>query len=196
MESLKHKAVVLFTGGLDSLACYYYAKEKLTTDITGLYVDLSTPYTDVELAAADVLCRDIGIELKVVPMQFMGELGDKVGHVQFRNLFLLEIAALYGDNIFFGMLHGELSEDKGWPFVRRMQDLFDSQTIENLYHAKSKIRIWAPFGNKTKTEVVKYLLDRGVTKTQLRQTVGCMKGTVCGQCPSCFNRWVSFETNS
>jgi 7-cyano-7-deazaguanine synthase len=188
------QVIVLFSGGLDSLACYYWAKERYK-DIMGLYVNLDTSYTIAEIVKAKKMCFDLNLDFKVVDMKFMGIFSDKVGHVPLRNIFLLEIAALYGNTILFGMLHGELSEDKGFPFLRRMQRLFDSQTKENLYHAKSKIELLAPFGNKTKTQVVKYLLDQKVTPFQLSETIGCLKGTVCGECPPCFNRWVAFENN-
>jgi len=199
---MENTTVVLFSGGLDSLACYYWAvdqrrREKpYSSTIVGLYVDLATPYSQVEMGVARDMCKSLGIKLNIVPMRFMGELSDKVGHVPLRNIFLLEIAALYGNKVMFGMLHGELSEDKGFPFLRRMQGLFDTQTIKNLYHDESKIKLYAPFGNKTKTDVVRFLLTHNVTSQQLRKTVGCLRGTVCGECPPCFNRWMAFENNT
>lgn len=191
-----YRSVVLFSGGLDSLACYHWAKNNINhIGILALYVDLGMPYNITEIAVANDIALQLKIVFKVIPMKFMEAFSDKACHVPFRNLFLLETAALYGDNILFGMLQGELSEDKGYPFVRQMQKLLDSQTKGNLYHPDHRVIIQAPFGKSTKTEVVSYLREQGVSSVGLSQTVGCMNGNVCGQCPPCFNRWIAFENN-
>lgn len=188
-----NKVVVLMSGGIDSLACYHYAQENYwDKEIIPLYVDANTKFSRIEIMAGMVLTNK---QLKVLPMQWLGQFEDKVGHLPFRNLFLLEAGALFGDIVLFGMLHGELSEDKGFPFIKRMNKLFATQTKKNLYHDDHTKKIIAPFGKSTKTEVVRWLRSRGIPRARLGMTVGCMNGTSCGQCPPCFNRWVAFANN-
>jgi 7-cyano-7-deazaguanine synthase in queuosine biosynthesis len=197
-SNLKSKCTVLFSSGIDSLACLLWAKEqygKFENDVTAMYVDMHTKYSSNELYAARWFMKKYKVNQHLVGMGMLGELEGGIGHIPMRNIFLLELAALYSDNIVFGMLKGELSEDKGPSFIRRMQKLFDSQTVSNLYHPKSKITIHTPFSKMTKTQVVSWLLSRGVTKEVLRKTIGCLNGNVCGDCVSCFNRWVAFENN-
>lgn len=195
LEIGKRKCIVLFSSGIDSLACLLWAKEqygKFQDDVTAMYVDIGTKYATIEIEAIKHL---LDFDYMFIDMLLLGKLEGSIGHIPMRNIFLLELAALYSDNIVFGMLKGELSEDKGPSFIRRMQKLFDSQTVGNLYHGKSKITIHTPFANMTKTEVVAWLLSRGVTKETLSKTIGCLNGVNCGQCISCFNRAVAFINN-
>ena len=196
--NLRSKCVVLFSSGIDSLACLLWAKENYTKfygDVTAMYVDMHTKYSNDEYEATRWFTQKNSIGLHLVGMPMLGELEGEKGHIPFRNIFLLELAALYSDNIVFGMLKGELSEDKSPRFIDLMHMLFDSQTQKNLYHGKSEIEIHTPFAKMTKTQVVAWLRSRGVTQTILSKTIGCLNGTNCGQCISCFNRWVAFENN-
>lgn len=192
---VKPKSIVLFSGGIDSLACLLWARTEFDEHTTALYVDLDTKYATEELHTVNMITNYFSIRSIQLGLYFLGSFEGDIGHIPMRNIFLLETAALYSDNIVFGMLKNELSEDKGPSFIRMMQRLFDSQTVKNIYHEQTKIKIHTPFSGMTKTQVVKWLLLKGVSEKILVETIGCLNGRACGQCISCFNRWVAFENN-
>lgn len=195
MAYMNYDACVLFSSGIDSLACLQWAI-KHYKNILALYVNTGVPYTVHELRAVGGIVDSImGLDYKIVDMPLLGAVTAETGHTPFRNIFFLEMAALYSRNVVFGMLYGEYSEDKSPAFIKRMQSLFDSQTKKNLYNTGEHIRIHTPFSKMTKTQVVKYLLDEGYKGTDFTNTVGCLQSRECGQCMSCFNRWVAFENN-
>lgn len=198
MENLK-KVVVLFSGGIDSLACLQWARLKFhhaTHEVVALYVNMNTCYSEKELQATELILEGMPlVNQEVMDLKFLGEYEGELGHIPMRNIFLLEAAALHGDDIIFGMLKGEASEDKNPAFIKLMQQLFNSQVKANLYNKGRSIHIHTPFDTSTKTRVVEWLLANEITRTQIGQTIGCLLGNCCGECPSCFNRWIALENN-
>jgi len=198
MANLISTATVLFSSGIDSLACAIWAKREYDY-VAGLYIDIGVPYTDHEIQACRKLSAQLHLPWELEHFPFLGFLSGSSGHVPFRNIFFLEMAALHPihtENVVFGMLQGEYSEDKSPAFVKRMQKLFDSQTAKNLYNKGSRIQIQTPFASFTKTQVVKWMLDTGVSVDMLKTTIGCLQSKACGQCMSCLNRWIAFENNN
>jgi len=187
-------ATVLFSGGIDSLACLEWARQRFGS-VTALYVNLDVSYSKYELGVCRSMVFGSNVRTEYIEFPELGKHEDALGHVPFRNIFFLEMAAMYSDNVVFVMLRGEYSEDKSPAFVKRMQSLFDSQTAANLYNSGERKIIHVPFAKKTKTQVVAWLLQQGYTRNDLRQTIGCLQGRACGQCMSCLNRWIAFENN-
>lgn len=192
-------AVVLFSGGIDSLGCLQWAVDKFQI-VTALYIDVGVSYSDLEISVVrDIIKLHRLRRLHVADMRFLGQRVGNIGHIPLRNTFFLEYASLFADNIVFGMLKGEMSEDKNPKYIRRMETLLNSQVVENLYNTtRRRIRIHTPFANKTKTDVVRYLRIQGCQR-DLEKTIGCINATTpmkaCGHCISCFNRWVALENN-
>lgn len=190
------KTVVLFSGGMDSLIHLHWALQDKSRDTVALYVDLGHKYVDTEVLQVEKLTHALGVKMykRYLPL---GDIEQTDGHISLRNLYLLELATIYGDDIVFGMLYHETSEDKNLKFVRRMQRLFNSQFSSKEFHdADRQIRILTPFSHFTKTEILIWFL-RGTLEDRealIRDTVSCYSPDGrCGRCMSCFNRWVAFE---
>lgn len=193
--------VVLFSGGLDSLACLHWAQgffDAAKYVMRPMYVDFGQQYANKEIVAAIRLCADQDLLLRVVRARnFLSE-NVVDAHIPMRNTFLLLMAsAMYpnSEGVVFGMLHGESCEDKNPYYVHLMQKLFDSQFGYSIYrHEKRKFEIYTPLASCTKTQVVKWLCDlETVSRTSLNNTIGCYssRDKNCGGCISCFNRWVA-----
>jgi hypothetical protein len=99
------------------------------------------------------------------------------------------------------MLKGEYPPDKNPVFVRRVQQLLDSQFQESIYQGRREFKIYTPFQHMTKTKMVEHYLH---SSKQLPDAVALLKKTqacykkdlpMCGECMSCFNRWVAFSLN-
>jgi 7-cyano-7-deazaguanine synthase in queuosine biosynthesis len=187
---------VLFSGGIDSLCCLRWAIDMFGKDaVQAVYFSHDCRYDMRQYHVAIKLAEQLEVKLWRISMYGLRE--DKQGHVPLRNLsFILELAreeACMG--VVFGMLQGEAPEDKNPKFVRRVQELLDSQFVANAYQEKRHFTIYTPFQYMTKAEMVKWYIQKyGVE--YIRDTVACFtqEGN-CGQCMSCFNRYIALERN-
>jgi 7-cyano-7-deazaguanine synthase in queuosine biosynthesis len=184
--------------------------------VKALYVDFGHRYAAKEKDAVTALLsyfRKEEVELITKEMHWLGEeFEDNTAFIPLRNLYLIQIASHYADNIVFGMLHGEQPPDKNPRFVARMERELNEQYAKSVYQEGRHVNIITPFRNKTKSEMVAWYLSHtwpddwrvmpepeGVklARKHLFQTVGCFEsgGGRCGICSSCFNRWVALTNN-
>lgn len=192
------KAVVFCSGGMDSFCHLHWAIQKWGKEnVVALFVDFNYSYVLKEFAVAQEICCALQVPLVVRSFDLHEQEDLKSHHLQMRNVFLLLLGSYYANNVVFGMLHNELSEDKNPRFVKRMQGLLDSQYVGNLYHQGRSLKIQVPFARYTKTQMVSWFLKNNGDKELLLKTVGCYSATQgqCGNCLSCFNRWLALENN-
>ena len=181
------KAVVLFSGGIDSLAALVwsikqYGKENTTT----LYVNLGHRYAQKEIKAATEITKRLGVNFEIVETHFVGKKEKEDAHIPWRNLFLILTACYYlpdegGDIIIQNVQVGETSiGDRTLWFNQSVEKLLSK--VEN-----KDVRVIAPFANYTKGQIVRWLLDNGIGKDILKLTVGCFSSEdgECGACPAC-----------
>jgi 7-cyano-7-deazaguanine synthase in queuosine biosynthesis len=191
---------VLFSGGIDSLIHLWWAEEKFgARQLRLIYFDAGQCYAKRELSYAERLAVLHGLKLDVIPLTALKE-DKKTGHIPMRNLlFLLHVAASTEpeyDGVVFGMLKAESSEDKNPAFIRRTQKLIDTQFAKTMYRAeKREFIIYTPFAGYTKTQMIRWYLQRDFPAYQLYETVACYtpQGEMCGECISCANRWLAFD---
>jgi 7-cyano-7-deazaguanine synthase len=201
MEQTNYKAIVLFSGGLDSFCALHWARDKWGADnVAALFLDFGHKYSLRECLTVGRFCDLLGAKLiqRNVPI---GDQEDPITyHLQLRNTFALLTASYYSNNIVFGTLYRELSEDCTPKFVKSIQNLLRSQYKANIFHDEKVMTIHTPFINTTKTEMVEwYLKEKGYLSQILLETISCYKatGTVkqCGQCASCLQRWIALANN-
>src|SRR4051812_16895884 len=100
MENIiNSEAVVLFSSGIDSLACLQWARLHFRS-VVGLYVNLHTKYSQEEMQRSMELCAQLNVQFSLAQLPLLGEFESKdgFGHIPMRNIFLLECAALCGYN--------------------------------------------------------------------------------------------------
>ncbi len=200
---------VLFSGGLDSLATTLVllnALDNPTNRLQLVYVDLGTPYSAGEKFATEVLAREFE------PIQFTApDLRDVGGYairhdspyIPYRNLFLaaacvahMEQQEMEGfDNdepytIWMGGLRDDNVADKTPEAFNSM-----SMCLSALHNRDVFVRsLW---WNHAKPEMVAEMHEaHGKQFVKLaRMSISCYRGDNCGECQSCFRKWIALEGN-
>jgi 7-cyano-7-deazaguanine synthase in queuosine biosynthesis len=192
------RITVLFSGGLDSLACLLWAIEKYgKNNVKVLFVNYRQPYADAEYRAVVEITSHLCISFEYQTLQLPFSIDKNNGHVPLRNTWLLMLAALNeeSEGVVLGMLRGESCEDKNPKYIALMQKFFDSQFQASIYRPTTrKFVVHTPFEQMTKTQVVAWLREHSADYL-ISQSVACFNGTRCGKCISCLNRWVALTNN-
>jgi len=209
------KAVVVFSGGIDSVSTCAYLKSKYELyGISFLYGQKATQ----EIKKAKTFAKILSLkEHKIVNIGFMKELYGNTNVltsskkkipgkfnysivVPIRNGIFLSIATAWAFSINASLVaYGAHTGDKNYPdcrptFSKKIESAFNQGEIDGI---KSKIRkrieIWSPYKAKLSK---KHLLKKGhsVLGNNIFNTWSCYKnGKVqCGKCESCNNRKIAF----
>ena len=217
------KALVLFSGGVDSTTCLAMAIDKYGNDkVVALSISYGQKHVK-EIEASDKIAEYYGVEHisidlskifeysdcsllsssdKEIPKdtyenQLKGTGGLPVStYVPFRNgLFLSSAAAIAlskdCDVIYYGA-HGDDAAGNAYPDC---SDEFNRAMGDAIYIGSGKqLRIYAPFVNKPKSDVVAEGLK---LKVPYELTWSCYEGKdkPCGVCGTCIDRRKAFEAN-
>ncbi|RLE25622.1 MAG: hypothetical protein DRJ65_07285, partial [Acidobacteria bacterium] len=165
----------------------------LGEDPTAIYFDINSPYREKEIAAIESL--EIPVAIKKVDL-IMPE--DRITPteqiIRGRNFILAALGAYFGNEVWLGALYGEIHNhmpDKS----NKFKDDFNA-IAEYVYHAYAA-RLVYPFEHMTKTEVVSWALENGITPERLMRTNTCYDPVEqrCGRCSTCFKRWTAMINN-
>ena len=188
-------AVILASGGLDSFLCWYIFRQ----DAVNVFVNIGQKYAKKEGQALRNLMRKIP-EFDVVEHagSLIGPLEDeKSGIIPNRNAELILSAAQYGERIYFGVIKDEINSDKSLEFIKAMEDVLNISNRKQYWTEGKTFKILTPTKEYNKTELIKIYLEKGGLVEHLELTVSCYSDTEhhCGDCPSCFKRWIAFKNN-
>ena len=173
---------MLYSAGIDSFASWRLL------GIMGIFFKCQGTQSR-ELDYVKKLNIDFGNPVRVIGKdKLYGERLD--GYVPYRNLlFLLWLNAMYPTtNIVINQVL-EWQTDKNKNFYRQVERLF--KKLNN-----SNAKIYAPFADLTKSQLVKLCLDNGVDKSEFEKySYSCLAGGEihCGKCSSCYNRYIAFR---
>ena len=201
---MEKELVILMSGGMDSVLAYYYAvKEKgyKPEDILALWFDIGHPYARKEEQVIDRLPFPVEkIRIDLIRDEFDNVPGKEDGKqiIPGRNLIFATIASSFGKRIWLMALDGERHKfakerDKSEKFFRDTTDLLTY--VFNI--SREETIIETPFENMTKAEVIAWALENDVPEEIIHLTSTCYDGEIrnCGECPSCFKRWVALTVN-
>jgi len=215
LELEMKKAIVVFSGGIDSISMCAYLKEKYELyGISFLYGQKANQEIKKAKAFAKILRLK---EHKIVNISFMKELygntnvltdskkkiPSKFNYsivVPIRNGIFLSIATAWAFSINASLVaYGAHTGDKNYPdcipaFSKKLESSFNQGEIDGIKSGiRKKIEIWSPYKAKLSK---KQLLKKGynVLGDSIFNSWSCYKnGKVqCGKCESCNNRKAAF----
>ena len=217
------KALVLFSGGLDSSTCLALAiKKHGRENVTALSVYYGQKH-DKEIKAARAVAEHYGVELrtldlaaifagsdcsllsgsdKEIPKESYAEQlthtdGKPVStYVPFRNGLFLASAASIALSCGCGVIYyGAHSDDAAGNAYPDCSESFNNAMNEAIYTGSGEqLHIEAPFVGLTKTDVVRIGAELEVP---FELTWSCYEGgsKPCGQCGTCRDRIAAFSAN-
>lgn len=217
------KALVLFSGGVDSSTClamavdrygaenvialsvYYgqkHDKEIKCSEKIAEYYGVKLKTLDLALIFADSDCSLLSGSDDSIPQETYAEQLEKTDgkpvstYVPFRNgLFLSSAASIALSNDCSVIYYGAHSDDAAGNAYPDCSSDFNDAMNKAIYLGSGKqLEIIAPFVNLTKTDVVKKGLELGVP---YEMTWSCYEGgdRPCGVCGTCRDRIKAFEDN-
>jgi 7-cyano-7-deazaguanine synthase len=182
-------ALVLLSGGMDSAAALWWARERYRDVMTLAFVVPSTPAG--ERRAAKALSKAAGAaEHREVELPFLTNhvKGKPDGYLPQRNLIYYAIAGSLAEQMgAVAIVGGHLATDaEDFPDAR-------AEYFERV-EAMTGIRVVLPFIRKRKADVVRYGLRRGVP---FDKTWSCYRNgsRPCGACVSCLERAAAIGHN-
>lgn len=164
-----------FSGGLDSLAAYYY---------------LGRPKT-VYFRCSEYSNKEAEVVRKLVPKTIIDTSMDLTGaatgvnaYIPYRNLLFALRAANYGTEIIIAGIKDDKVSDKS-------PEAFDLMTtVMNHLDPDGHISVTSPFWDWTKEDIVRFLLIQPSGRALIETSTSCYHPTktYCGACPSCFRK--------
>lgn len=217
------KALVLFSGGVDSTTCLGIAVDKFGSEnVLALSVSYGQKHTK-EIDSARAVAKHYGVELYELDLSEMFRFSDcsllkgsseEVPHesyaeqlketngspvstyVPFRNgLFISSAAAIAISRGCSVIYYGAHSDDAAGNAYPDCSETFNNAMSEAVWVGSgNQVRIEAPFVSKTKADVVKMGLELGVP---YELTWSCYEGgdVPCGKCGTCIDRAKAFAEN-
>lgn len=211
MEKQDKKALVVFSGGMDSTVGVYWAVKNYR-EVETLSFNYGSKHNDMEYSYAQKTCEKLGLKNVRISLDFVNQFfksdllksGGEIpeGHyaaenmkstvVPFRNGIMLAIAAGYAESqgcdvLVLGNHAGDhaIYPDCREEFIDGIKKAIYEGTYKN-------IEVVSPFCNISKTDVCKLGSELGV---DFSLTYSCYKGHEkhCGKCGTCTERIEAFR---
>lgn len=215
----KDKALVVLSGGQDSVTCLLWALDKFS-EVQAITFDYAQRHR-VELICAKSVCQQVGVKQKVVDMSHISQVslsalvgdGDvsaahalhpelPASYVPNRNAMMLTAAHAWAQAIGYGnIVTGVCQTDySGYPdchdeFIQEMSNALD-------LGSNSKIIIQAPMMYLNKAQTFDLANDLGGLDFVIENSHTCYEGDRrvrhpwgygCGECPACKIRAAGYE---
>lgn len=182
--------VLLSSGGMDS------ALLAQTAELRGavhLFVDIGQKYLDKELQAAQLVAEHAGAIFVSTKTMQIARFEHETGIIPFRNAEMILCAAQFGTDIYLGVIADEVNSDKSEEFCTAMEAVLNISHKKQYWTEGKQFRVLTPLRHYTKSRLIADYLKHGGSLPKLLETVSCYSpGEMhCGQCASCFKRWVA-----
>ncbi|MBQ1750389.1 MAG: 7-cyano-7-deazaguanine synthase QueC [Bacteroidales bacterium] len=203
------KAILIYSGGLDSTTLLYEYKDEISLAVT---FDYGAKHGAREIECAKYNCNKLGIKHLIIPLDFMGkyfrsnllESGGEIPEgnydeenmrstvVPFRNGIMLAVAAGLAESYDLDtvLLANHSGDHSIYPDCRpSFIEAFDSATKEGTYNG---VRVVSPYCNITKRDIALRGRELGIDYSK---TYSCYKGgeVHCGCCGTCRERKEALE---
>ena len=201
------KALVLFSGGVDSTTCLGMAIDKYGKDnVIALSISYGQKHTK-EIEASNKIVEYYGVELLShsdvdIPKESYAKQLEKTDgkpvstYVPFRNGLFLSTAASIALSKDCGVIYyGAHADDAAGNAYPDCSESFNNAINDAIYIGSgNQLKVEAPFVKLTKAEVVKIGLE---LKVPYKYTWSCYEGgdKPCGVCGTCIDRAEAFRLN-
>ena len=210
------KAVVVFSGGIDSVCTASFLKSKY--DLYGISFSYGQK-ANQEILASKSFAKKIGLkQQKIVDISFMKDLygnsnvltskkrkiPDKFEYsivVPIRNAVFLSMASAWAYTLNASIVaYGAHTGDKNYPdcrpsFAKKLESAFNQGEIDGIKSGlRKEIKIWSPYREGlSKSELLKIGIK--ALGDSIFRTWSCYESKKyhCGVCESCNNRKKAFE---
>ena len=206
---MKKDAVLILSGGMDSVTMLYDYQERIAVAIS---FDYGSNHNAKEIPFAQLHCRRLGIEHLVIPLEFIHRYFDSSllqgaeaipeGHyaadnmkstvVPFRNAIMLSVAVGLAESrhLNYVMMANHAGDHSIYPDCRpEFVKAFSDASVAGTYE---KVEVWAPYTMLTKVDIAKRGKELGIDYSE---TWSCYKGgdVHCGRCGTCMERKEALE---
>lgn len=206
---MKKDAVIILSGGMDSVTMLYDYQERIAVAIS---FDYGSNHNAKEIPFAQLHCRRLGIEHLVIPLEFIHRYFDSSllqgaeaipeGHyaadnmkstvVPFRNAIMLSVAVGLAESrhLNYVMMANHGGDHTIYPDCRpEFVKAFSDASVAGTYE---KVEVWAPYTMLTKVDIAKRGKELGIDYSE---TWSCYKGgdVHCGRCGTCVERKEALE---
>lgn len=212
-------AIVLLSGGLDSVVSVSYIINKLNyNNIFALFFDYGQNTAKQELNAAKNICRFYNIVLKEIKLDFLSELTEKkpapcINEIELdnvelclntaksvwvpnRNALFLNIAASYCDKYNIKNIVIGINKEEGQTFSDNKVEFIDIQNKVFEYSTQCHPKIIAPMANYTKEQIVETGLSLNVPLKFIFSCYNSKSQKHCGKCESCKRLMRALKSNN
>ncbi|MDR2652246.1 MAG: 7-cyano-7-deazaguanine synthase [Prevotellaceae bacterium] len=186
-KSIYNKKVLLYSGGMDS-----WLIGKIWNPDIKLYVDMNTAYSrgEINRLPSDVIVEKLDLS--------KWERTDKI--IPLRNIYLINIACNYGNEICLGATAGDRVLDKSPQFAEQYEKILTYLFQKQHWTEERKIKINLDFKRYTKTELLRLFIKQGGDIVEAhKKSFSCYNpdkyGRECENCKSCFRKFVAFALN-
>jgi len=206
------KALVIFSGGQDSVTCLYWAINNTLRfdEVEAITFDYGQKHS-IELDCAKKVCDELNVKQTIIDISFLdtlvesaltsngdvNELNEKglpSSFVPNRNQLFITLAHAYAQKIGAKYLIGGMCETdySGYPDCRR--EFIDSITLASNIGSDSEIEILTPLMYLDKAETFQLAFVGGYLYSVIEKSHTCYNGVReklndwgygCGDCPAC-----------
>lgn len=185
------------SGGMDSYLAWYLCAR----DGINVFTRISSRCEKKELDALYLIAGYFGPEVyryticKGPSLQMFEH--EPSGIIPFRNAHLILMTAQYGDDVVLGVLADEINSDKSPEFFRSMEVMMDISHRPQYWTEGRTFTVTTPLRDFNKSQLLEAYIMQAGPMQPLMDTVSCYSDTTlhCGQCASCFKRWVALRNN-
>ena len=184
------EVVLCFSGGVDSFIGNHYLTEQGRV-FHSIYFDLGSRYTSKERNHMQEFWHN---KVKIVfALSWLGTLEQRdTAFIPYRNLYIAMTASLYyAPNVCICGLKDDVCSDKN-------EEVFKLWSDHLSVIGQKDVKIFSPFWEMTKSEIVAWYLSTGGKERGLLDTVSCYSNGIdnyCGECRACFRKCVAFGVN-
>ncbi len=187
--NIKHKSILLLSGGLDSFIAWHYLNCPPV-----LFIDAGQSYVRKELKSVkNIASKYKRMELHIDNSLHLSRWEEKNHYIPYRNVLFSMVASLYAQKVYLIGVKGDSVDDNNPKATKLMSNFFLN------FNDNKKTVVTSPFYHMSKSQVVRWYVKQGLPVKNLLLTRSCYdRNTLgqCGRCGSCFRRWVALENNN